>query len=215
MQVDIAVDHISETMVEGAREIRASGPYLRLVETNIVQAVLVGRRPHVYQILLEQASTMEQQRELVFTFLDAECGIVGPRKSLSVVGGLCEIVVVTILAENEEERVLQALIHRGPLVYPLEGPISLVKHNVTGARLLSPISRDNSSNLIGCGEVVSSMVLVLVDREPQGHVVGVRRLEDFVCLFEDSGPMVVLGDKATQAIHHIGVQATVSLHSVV
>jgi len=35
-----------------------------------------------------------------------------------------------------------------------------------------------------------------------------------VSLIEDMGPTVVLGDKATQPIHYIGVQIAVSLHPV-
>ena len=73
----------------------------------------------------------------------------------------------------------------------------------------------SSADFVRRGEVVSLTVSVSVDREPQGHPISTRCLEDFVCLFEDMSPAMVLGDEATQAIHHVGVETTVSLHSVV
>ena len=51
-------------------------------------------------------ATMEQERELIFAFLNSIGGVVSPRKPLPLVGRHIKFIVVAIFTVDEEEWVL-------------------------------------------------------------------------------------------------------------
>jgi hypothetical protein len=126
VEIHVTIDGIYEASVQGC-------PYVLLVMTKVVEAILVGCSPHVNQVLLEETASTEQEREFIRPVLNTVRNIISLREAVFFRGGHLEIIVVSIFSVYEEERILKTLIHRGSIADTLEWAILEMDDNIAVA----------------------------------------------------------------------------------
>ena len=122
--------------------------------------------------------------------------------------------MIPVFSVDEEKWVLQALVHGGSIADSAEGTIAAVNNNVSVTMRLSPITRNNGSNFVGCWEVPVASIAVIVCCELDRDAVTVDPLKHLHGVLENVRPAMIPEDQVLQALHNDRVECSISLHPV-
>lgn len=90
----------------------------------------------------------------------------------------------------------------------------MVNNDVLTTIRLGPVAWDYNRDFIGCGEIPTMAITVVVYCELDRYIVAPVFIEYLQSVLEYVSPAVVCEDQSLQALHHNLIQGYVALHPV-
>jgi hypothetical protein len=106
-----------------------------------------------------------------------------------------KVEVIPVFPVDQEEGILEAFVHWGPVTDSAKRAVSTVNDNIPSAIRLGPIARDNDCNFVGSWEVPTAPITIVICCELNRNILTIVILEYLRSVLEDVRPAVICEDE--------------------